>query len=196
MNKKGCFTKIIIFIIAVFVLYKIGLYVLNMRFEDIDEDYMLGVWVGKIAISEKMDDYKITYLYNIALCFNENNKLGYSAFTYDADINTDNVYYGGIISDKLRNNITTAIKISTNKNAGSWEIKNSRIFLNIDNEEYKSNGKEKKLGIFSIKNLYLIDDNDNTFKFSGNFFKFTDKNGNRIKHKNNPAYDWVIEDIY
>ena len=195
MNKKGCFTKIIIFIVVIFVLYKIVFYVLNMRFEDIDEDYMLGLWVGKIAISEKVGDYKITYLHNIALYFNENNQLGYSAFTYDADLNTDNAYYGGIISDKLRSNLINAIKISTYKNAGSWEVKNSRLFLNIDNEEYKSNGKEKKLGIFSIKNLYLFDDNDDIFKFSGNFFKFTDKDGNRIKH-NNPAYDWVIKDIY
>ena len=38
MNKKGCFTKIIIFIVVVFVLYKVVFYVLNMRFEDIDED--------------------------------------------------------------------------------------------------------------------------------------------------------------
>ena len=195
MNKKGCFTKIIIFIIIVFVLYKIGFYILNMRFEDIDEDYMLGLWVGKIAISEKINGYKITYLHNIALYFNENNQLGYSAFTYDADLNTDNDYYGGSISDKLRNNLINAIKISTSKNAGSWKVKNSRLFLNIGNEEYKSKGKEKKLAIFSIKNLYLIDNNDEVFKFSGNFFKFTDKDGKRIKH-NNPAYDWIVKNIY
>lgn len=55
---KGCFSKIIVFIVIIFVLYKVACFILiDLRLEDADEDFMSGIWVGKTAISEKVGDY-------------------------------------------------------------------------------------------------------------------------------------------
>ena len=65
--------------------------------------------------------------------------------------------------------------------------------MNIDNKDYKSNGKVKKSASFSIKNLYLMDDEGYRFKFKGNFIKITDKNGNKINYKDNIIGELIEE---
>ena len=158
--------------------------------EDADDDHLVGLWVDKIIMSEEVIDFgEFTTVYNIAIFFSKNNKLGYSVFTYDADLNIPKYD----IAIEWQKNMISAINNSRNKNAGTWKLNNGKLDLNIDNKDYKSNGKVKKSASFSIKNLYLMDDEGYRFKFKGNFIKITDKNGNKINYKDNIIGELIEE---
>lgn len=187
---KGCLSKVICFIVIIFVLYKLLMFVLDLRLEDADDDHIVGLWVDKIIMSEEVIDFgEFTTVYNIAIFFSKNNKLGYSVFTYDADLNIPKYD----IAIEWQKNMISAINNSRNKNAGAWKLNNGKLNLNIDNKDYKSNGKVKKSASFSIKNLYLMDDEGYRFKFKGNFIKITDKNGNKINYKDNIIGELIEE---
>lgn len=192
---KGCFTKIIGFIIIIFILYKLVSYLLGVGLEDADEEYMTGLWIAKYVLSEEINEYEYITVYNIALCLNGYNKLGYSIFTYDSALNIPK----GNMINMWKNNILNAIDNSTNNNVNIWKIKNKRLILNIAGKEYKSGEKIKKADVFFIKNLLLMYDYNNKFKFKGNFLKFIDKDGNKMDYKDNPIAsgmeEWILGDV-
>ena len=179
---KGCLSKVIGFIIIVFILYKALVFIfVDLRLKNADEDFMDGVWVAKTAIYEKVGDYKIVMVYNIALSFNKNNKCGYSIFAYDSDYNIPKIWFVSSWTD----NILNAIKRTTNKDGYTYEIRKGRLILNIDGKKYKSKEKVKKTGIFFIKNIYLKSDDGEKIKFKLNFLKIIDKDGNKVVYDNN-----------
>lgn len=179
---KGCFTKIIGFIIIIFILYKVCVFILvDLRLENADEDFMRGVWVAKIAISEKYEGYEIVMVYNIALCFDKDSKCGYSIFIYDSDYNIHENW----LVNSWTDNILNSAKKAADNNGYAYEIRNGRLILNIDGKEYKSKEKVKKTGIFFIKNLYLSLDDTEKIKFKGNFIKIIDKKGKKINYGKN-----------
>lgn len=192
---KGCFTKIIGFIIIIFILYKFVSCLLGVELEDADEEYMTGLWIAKYVLSEEINEYEYITVYNIALCLNGYNKLGYSIFTYDSALNIPK----GNMINMWKNNILNAIDNSTNNNVNIWKIKNKRLILNISGKEYKSGEKIKKADVFFIKNLLLMYDYNNKFKFKGNFLKFIDKDGNKMDYKDNPIAsgmeEWILGDV-
>lgn len=193
---KGCFSKIIVFIVIIFVLYKVACFILiDLRLEDADEDFMSGIWVGKTAISEKVGDYQMVTVYSIALSFDSNNKSGYSIFIYDSDANIPHNWF----VKSWANNILNALNRTMNKNAYTYEIRKGRLILNIDGKEYKSKEKVKKTGIFFIKNLYLNLDNGEKIKFKGNFIKVIDKDGKKLNYGNNILWrkmeKWILNGV-
>lgn len=179
---KGCLSKVIGFIIIIFILYKICVFILvDLRLENADEDFMDGVWVAKTAISEKYEGYEIVMVYNIALCFFKNSKCGYSIFIYDSDYNIHENWLINSWTDSILN----SAKNIANNNGYTYKMRNGRLILNIDGKEYKSKEKVKKTGIFFIKNLYLKSDDGEKIKFKLNFLKIIDKDGNKVRYDNN-----------
>lgn len=189
---KGCLSKVIGFIVIIFILYKVCVFILvDLRLENADEDFMDGVWVAKTAISETYGDYEMVMVYNIALSFNKNNKCGYSIFIYDSDYNIHENW----LANSWTDNILHSIKKSTDKNGYTYEIRNGRLILNIDGKEYKSKEKVKKTGIFFIKNLYLKLDDGEKIKFKVNFIKIIDKDGKKINYGKNILWKKMEEYI-